>query len=93
MQFMAEAAGRHHEVREELAREAAEDTARLQQALHDEEAHDLFLELSDAEQQAFVRLLEHDDPDLLFWFSQKGKSSEPELQELVDRILHRVQPV
>ena len=54
---------------------------------------DVFLELSYAEQQAFVRLLEHDDPDLLFWFSQKGKSAEPELQELVDRILHRVQPV
>ena len=54
---------------------------------------DVFLELSDTEQQAFVRLLEHDDPDLLFWFSQKGKSAEPELQALVDRILHRVQPV
>ena len=54
---------------------------------------DVFLELSDAEQQAFRRLLEHDDPDLLFWFSQKGKSAEPELQALVDRILHRVQPV
>ena len=42
MQFMAEAADRHHEFRENMAREAAEDTARLQQALEDEEAYDLF---------------------------------------------------
>jgi antitoxin CptB len=53
---------------------------------------EVFSELSDAEQLIFVRLLEQDDPDLLYWFSQKGESEDPELRALVARILARVQP-
>lgn len=54
---------------------------------------DVFSELNADEQAVFVRLLEQDDPDLLQWFSQKGTSLDLELQDMVDRILKRVQPV
>ena len=54
---------------------------------------EVFNELNADEQAVFVRLLEQDDPDLLQWFSQKGTSLDLELQDLVDRILKRVQPV
>ncbi len=53
---------------------------------------DVFSELNADEQAVFVRLLEQDDPDLLQWFSQKGTSLDLELQDMVDRILKRVQP-
>ena len=53
---------------------------------------DVFSELNADEQAVFVRLLEQDDPDLLQWFSQKGTSLDLELQDMVDRILNRVQP-
>lgn len=53
---------------------------------------EVFSELTADEQAVFVRLLEQDDPDLLQWFSQKGRSLDPELQGMVDRILKRVQP-
>ena len=52
MQFMAEAADRHHEFREEMAREAAEDTARLQRALQNEEAHEFFYELTEENRES-----------------------------------------
>lgn len=51
-----------------------------------------FRQLPESEQQAFLHLLEQDDPDLLLWFSRKGKSEDVELQQLVDKILDRVQP-
>ena len=53
---------------------------------------DVFHDLYEHEQQAFIRLLDQDDPDLLYWFSQKGQSDDTELQEMVDKILKRVQP-
>ena len=43
-------------------------------------------------QDVYVRLLEQDDPDLLFWFSEKGVPKDPELAALVRHILDRVQP-
>ena len=53
---------------------------------------DVFHDLYEHEQQVFIRLLDQDDPDLLYWFSQKGQSDDTELQEMVDKILKRVQP-
>jgi antitoxin CptB len=53
---------------------------------------EVFHSLGDAEQLAFVKLLEQDDPDLLHWFSQKGVPEDPELASLVETILKRVQP-
>lgn len=43
-------------------------------------------------QQAFIKLLEQDDPDLLIWFSRRGHPDDPELKALVCMILGRVQP-
>ena len=40
----------------------------------------------------YRRLLEEEDPDLLSWFSRNSKSEDPDLQELVEHILRRVQP-
>ena len=48
--------------------------------------------LSAATQDVYVRLLEQDDPDLFFWFSEKGVPEDPELAALVRHILDRVQP-
>jgi len=48
--------------------------------------------LSTQRQAAYVKLLEQDDPDLHFWFSQKGDPQDPELNDLVKLILDRVQP-
>ena len=53
---------------------------------------DVFHDLQEHEQRAFVSLLDQDDPDLLHWFSQKGQSDDSELQEMVDKVLRRVQP-
>ncbi len=53
---------------------------------------EVFRDLSEAKQEVFIRLLEQDDPDLLQWFSQKGRSDDEELANLVDEILARVQP-
>lgn len=44
------------------------------------------------QQQAFEELLEQDDPDLLQWFSQKGKPQDPALAGMVKMILDRVAP-
>lgn len=51
-----------------------------------------FADLPDHEQQAFILLLEQDDPDLLMWFSQNGEPEDPALAQLVQKILGRVQP-
>ena len=53
---------------------------------------EVFAELESGEQQAFIKLLEQDDPDLWDWFSRKSESGDPELAALVERILDRVQP-
>ena len=53
---------------------------------------EVFAELESDEQQAFIKLLEQDDPDLWDWFSRKSESDAPELAALVERILDRVQP-
>ena len=45
-----------------------------------------------ATQDVYVRLLEQDDPDLFFWFSEKAVPEDPELAALVRHILDRVQP-
>lgn len=53
---------------------------------------DVFRQLPDAEQTAFIRLLEQEDPDLLQWFSRKSVPEDQELGQLVEKILARVQP-
>jgi antitoxin CptB len=53
---------------------------------------EVFAELKSDEQQAFIKLLEQDDPDLWDWFSRKSESDDPGLAALVERILDRVQP-
>ena len=53
---------------------------------------EVFHELPESEQQAFILLLEQDDPDLLQWFSRKGYPEDASLKALVEKILDRVQP-
>jgi len=53
---------------------------------------EVFADLSEADQQAYVQLLEQDDPDLLAWFSHKEVPGDPCLASLVRQILERVQP-
>ena len=53
---------------------------------------EVFAELESDEQQAFIKLLEQEDPILWDWFSRKSESDAPELAALVERILDRVQP-
>ena len=53
---------------------------------------EVFAELESDQQQAFIKLLEQDDPDLWDWFARKSESDDPELAALVERILNRVQP-
>tara|TARA_B100001250_G_C19617776_1_gene707941 strand:+ start:437 stop:640 length:204 start_codon:yes stop_codon:yes gene_type:complete len=55
--------------------------------------NEFFCSLQEREQQAFIRLLEQDDPDLLYWFSRKGQSEDAELQLMVDRILKGAQVI
>lgn len=53
---------------------------------------EVFDQLSESDQNTFIRLLDEDDPDLLQWFSRKGVPEDSELAALVERILDRVQP-
>ena len=53
---------------------------------------EVFAELESNEQQAFIKLLEQEDPILWDWFSRKSESDDPELAALVERMLDRVQP-
>lgn len=48
---------------------------------------EVFADLPDADQQAYIKLLEQDDPDLLAWFSQKQVPQDKDLAGLVNRIL------
>ena len=51
-----------------------------------------FSSLSEQMQLTFITLLEQEDPDLLRWFSNKGKPEDDALAELIRVILERVQP-
>ena len=53
---------------------------------------EVFLDLDDDDQHAFVDLLEQDDPDLLMWFSRKSVPEDERFARLVEMILSRVQP-
>ena len=53
---------------------------------------EVFPSLSGGQQETFAKLLEEDDPDLLFWFSEKGEPEDPDLRDLIRFILDRVQP-
>ncbi len=53
---------------------------------------EVYLDLPEADQNAYEKLLEQDDPDLLAWFSQKATPDDPALARLVSMILRRVQP-
>ena len=52
----------------------------------------MYLTLDADQQLNFQRLLEQEDPDLLEWFSQKSRSTDPGMAALVDLMLKRVQP-
>lgn len=51
-----------------------------------------FMNLPEAQQQTFVKLLEQDDPDLHAWFSRKSSPDDAELAALVDVILKWIRP-
>ena len=53
---------------------------------------EVFRSLDAATQQAYVLLLEQEDPDLLSWISQKSKPEDESLDRLVQMMLKRVQP-
>lgn len=53
---------------------------------------EVFPQLSPEDQDRYRRLLECEDADLFQWFMQKSRSSDPDVQHMVDMILHRVQP-
>jgi antitoxin CptB len=53
---------------------------------------EVYQDLTVRQQQAFEKLLDQDDPDLLSWFSQKATPADPALKELISIILERVQP-
>lgn len=52
---------------------------------------EVYQDLPKAEQQAYAKLLEHDDPDLLRWFSRQSLPVDDDLRRLVTMILERVQ--
>lgn len=51
-----------------------------------------FRSLDSKTQEAYVLLLEQEDPDLLSWISQKSKPDDPQLDALIQLMLKRVQP-
>ena len=53
---------------------------------------EIFQELDASAQQAFVRLLEREDPELLLWFSRQAVPDEADLAAMVERILVRTEP-
>lgn len=52
---------------------------------------EVYKDLSNQEQQAYAKLLDQDDPDLLQWFSRKSLPADADLRRLVIMILERVQ--
>ena len=46
-------------------------------------------ELSAADQQTYIKLLECEDPDLFCWFMSDKRPEDPELSQMVDKVLER----
>jgi antitoxin CptB len=53
---------------------------------------DVFPFLSEIRQNAFVRLLTEEDPELWEWFSERATPQDPEYLDLVTVMLGRLQP-
>ena len=53
---------------------------------------EVFPFLSETRQNAFVRLLTEEDPELWEWFSERATPQDPAYLDLVTLILRRVQP-
>ncbi len=49
-----------------------------------------FATLARAEQEAFIALLDHEDVDLLDWFTQRTQPAEPALAAMVQLVIARV---
>ncbi|QEW05534.1 FAD assembly factor SdhE [Nitrincola iocasae] len=55
-------------------------------------AKEAFSELSEDDQDRFVKLLACEDQDLFVWFMERDVPEDPDLQRIVRIILERVQP-
>jgi len=53
---------------------------------------EVFREASDEDQQAFLVLLDQEDPELHEWFSRRQVPEDETLAHIVETILDRVQP-
>ena len=53
---------------------------------------EVFPFLSETRQNAFVRLLTEEDPELWEWFSERATPQDPEYLDLVTVMLGRLQP-
>jgi antitoxin CptB len=53
---------------------------------------EVFPFLAEARQNAFVRMLTEEDPELWEWFSERAMPEDPEYLDLVTVILGRLQP-
>jgi len=53
---------------------------------------EVFPFLSETRQNAFVRMLTEEDPELWEWFSERAMPEDPEYLDLVTVILGRLQP-
>ncbi|MCO4830000.1 MAG: succinate dehydrogenase assembly factor 2 [Gammaproteobacteria bacterium] len=53
---------------------------------------EVFPFLSEIRQNAFVRLLTEEDPELWEWFSERATPQDPEYLDLVTVMLGRLQP-
>jgi len=51
-----------------------------------------YTSLSEAEQTAYKNLLACEDNDLYQWFMQKSSPDDPQLKNIINIILDRVQP-
>ena len=49
-------------------------------------ARSMFPVLSEPDQRAFARLLDHDDWDIFDWLQQRATPEDPDLARIVDRI-------
>ena len=45
--------------------------------------------LSEADQQAYIKLLECEDPELFSWFMSDKRPEDQELSQMVDKVLER----
>jgi len=53
---------------------------------------EVFRQATDEDQQAFMLLLDQEDPEMHEWFNQRQEPEDPELNRIVKKILDRVQP-